>query len=68
MKGIVVTRDQLLSIAGERLAAARTSLQRYSQISGGNQKSGLYERFVHDLQSAAREYTDLERSEPQQAD
>lgn len=53
---------ELMARAQEQLSAAQVALQRYVQISGGNQKSDLYNRFVHDVRIAAREYTELKNS------
>lgn len=56
----IESREYLLDSAMGRLASARISLQRYAQLSGGEQTSRLYHRFVRDVRSAAREYMRLE--------
>lgn len=53
------TKSNLTARARQKLEAAQAALRRYTQVSGGNQNTDLYTRFVHDVRIAGREYMDL---------
>ena len=60
----MATQGDRIELAKEKLSAARACLQRYVRVTGGNQCSDLYDRFVRDVRGAAREYVALEDPPP----